>query len=216
MRNENAASPEHTVPGDASTLDLHILEREAKRLEHRYRGTFAPIMIEWFVFESYAAQARGAQVRDYMAATAGREANERLRAIQQSLEGTSVAHPVVLFVCADNIGRARLAASFLKDAAGDAVAVRSAGSLSGDNLHPETRSLLVEGLEPEPLTEAAVRSADVVITLDCAHACPVYPDKEYADWELPAARESEVTEAERVADALQDRVAGLWEHLASR
>ncbi|GHD06592.1 hypothetical protein [Zhihengliuella salsuginis] len=71
MRNETAASPEHPVPGDASTLDLHILEREAVRLADRYRGTFAPIMVEWFVFESYAALAGDAQLRDYLAATAG-------------------------------------------------------------------------------------------------------------------------------------------------
>ncbi|GHD06603.1 arsenate-mycothiol transferase ArsC [Zhihengliuella salsuginis] len=120
----------------------------------------------------------------------------------------------MLFVCVENVGRARLAAAFLRDAAGDAVTVRSAGSLSGENLDPETRSLLVEGLAPQPLTEDAVRSADVVITLGCSDACPVYPDKEYADWDLPEAREDEASGAERVADSLQDRVAVLWEHLA--
>ncbi|MDT7629637.1 MAG: hypothetical protein QOI50_1567, partial [Pseudonocardiales bacterium] len=104
--------------------------------------------------------------------------------------------PEVLFVCVHNAGRSQLAAGLLHHHAAGAVHVRSAGSAPADEINPAVREAMAEiGLDisrefPKPLTDDVVRAADVVITMGCGDACPVYPGKRYLDWELddPAGR----------------------------
>jgi protein-tyrosine-phosphatase len=99
--------------------------------------------------------------------------------------------PEVLFVCVHNAGRSQMAAALLDHHAYGRVVVRSAGSAPGDQIHPGVREAMDEiGIDmsqrfPKPLTDEAVRASDVVITMGCGDACPVYPGKRYLDWELP-------------------------------
>lgn len=128
--------------------------------------------------------------------------------------------PEVLFVCVHNAGRSQMAAALLDRRAGGRVQVRSAGSTPADEIHENVRAAMAE-LDidlsrefPKPLTNQAVVAADVVITMGCGDACPVYPGKRYEDWELedPAGKPLEVVRA--IRDDIDKRVGRLLEELA--
>lgn len=98
--------------------------------------------------------------------------------------------PSVLFVCVHNAGRSQMAAGFLRELAGDRIEVRSAGSLPADEINPVAVAAMAEvgvdiaGEQPKVLTTDAVRESDVVITMGCGDACPIFPGKRYEDWAL--------------------------------
>src|SRR2546430_1193059 len=120
--------------------------------------------------------------------------------------------PETLFVCVHNAGRSQMAAGLVKLRSEGLVAVRSAGSDPGEEINPAVVDAMAElGVDlseefPKPLTDEAVRAADVVITMGCGDACPVYPGKKYEDWEVddPARRELETVR--RIRDELDGRV----------
>ena len=120
--------------------------------------------------------------------------------------------PVVLFLCTHNAGRSLAATVLLDHYAGGRVEVRSAGSEPADRLNPSVVAVLAErGLDatrefPKPLTEAAARTADVVVTMGCGDTCPVYPGKRYLDWDLedPAGRPVEAVRP--IVDDIDARV----------
>ena len=120
--------------------------------------------------------------------------------------------PVVLFVCVHNAGRSQMAAAFLEQLAGDLVEVRSAGSLPADALNPVAVEAMAEvgidiaGRAPRLLEESDARRADVVVTMGCGDACPVFPGKRYLDWDLddPAGRPLE--EVRRIREDVRVRV----------
>src|SRR6478736_3067770 len=111
----------------------------------------------------------------------------------------AMTQPEVLFVCVHNAGRSQMAAGLVKLRSGGRVHVRSAGSDPGDGINPAVIEAMAEiGVDlseefPKPLTDEVVRAADVVITMGCGDACPIYPGKRYEDWELddPAGQEIE-------------------------
>ena len=123
--------------------------------------------------------------------------------------------PQVLFVCVHNAGRSQMAAALLGHHAMGRVEVRSAGSAPGDRVNPVAVEALAEwGIDiaaeqPKVLTDGAVRDSDVVITMGCGDACPIYPGKRYLDWELtdPAGQGIEVVR--EVRDEIDRRVRGL-------
>ena len=98
--------------------------------------------------------------------------------------------PTVLFVCVHNAGRSQMAAGYLHHLAGDRIDVLSAGSQPADTVNPvAVEAMAEEGIDlaaaqPQVLTDAAVQSSDVVITMGCGDACPFYPGKRYEDWQL--------------------------------
>ena len=98
--------------------------------------------------------------------------------------------PSVLFVCVHNAGRSQMAAGFLTQLSGGEVEVRSAGSLPGDQVNPSAVAVMAEvGIDisdqtPKVLTTDAVQASDVVITMGCGDACPIFPGKRYLDWDL--------------------------------
>ena len=123
--------------------------------------------------------------------------------------------PSVLFVCVHNAGRSQMAAGWLRHLAGGAVEVRSAGSLPGDRINPSAVAAMAEvGIDitdqrPTVLTPEAVEASDVVITMGCGDACPVFPGKRYLDWELedPAGRGVETVRP--IRDEIEARIRGL-------
>ncbi|WP_412163360.1 arsenate reductase ArsC [Curtobacterium flaccumfaciens] len=127
--------------------------------------------------------------------------------------------PTVLFVCVHNAGRSQMAAGFLQHLAGGRVDVRSAGSEPADQLNPVVvAAMLEEGIDirseqPALLSTDAVLAADVVITMGCGDACPVFPGKRYEDWELtdPAGLDLDAVRPIRddVRARVQDLLAGL-------
>jgi arsenate reductase len=98
--------------------------------------------------------------------------------------------PSVLFVCVHNAGRSQMAAGFLTHLGGERVEVRSAGSIPGDRVNPSAVAAMAEvGIDisaqtPKILTTDVVQASDVVITMGCGDACPIFPGKRYLDWDL--------------------------------
>ena len=127
--------------------------------------------------------------------------------------------PVVLFVCVHNAGRSQMAAALLESYAAGSVDVRSAGSAPADSLNPAVlevmreRGLDLEGRRPRLLDEDDVRVADVVVTMGCGDACPVFPGRSYLDWPLddPAGQPPDVVR--RIADDVDARVRTLLAEL---
>jgi arsenate reductase len=123
--------------------------------------------------------------------------------------------PTVLFVCIHNAGRSQMAAGFLRDLAGDAMEVRSAGSAPGAQVNPAAVEAMAEvgvdisGQSPKLLTAEAVESADVVITMGCGDACPVFPGISYRDWELPDPAGKGIEAVRKIRDTIKTRVQDL-------
>jgi arsenate reductase len=123
--------------------------------------------------------------------------------------------PQVLFVCVHNAGRSQMAAALLDQHAEGRVRVRSAGSVPADQLNPAVVEVMAEiGLDlsrefPKPLTVEAVEAADVVITMGCGDACPIFPGKRYLDWELPDPAGMPVDEVRPIRDEIDRRVRAL-------
>ncbi len=128
--------------------------------------------------------------------------------------------PEVLFVCVHNAGRSQMAAGLLDRRAGGRVHVRSAGSAPANELNPRVEEAMSEiGIDisrefPKPLTDDAVRAADVVITMGCGDACPIYPGKQYEDWDLEDPAGKDLATVRRIRDEIDARVKVLLDELA--
>jgi arsenate reductase (thioredoxin) len=128
--------------------------------------------------------------------------------------------PSVLFVCVHNAGRSQMAAGWLRHLAGDAVEVRSAGSLPADQVNPAAVEAMAEvgvdiaGQQPKVLSTEAVEASDVVITMGCGDVCPIFPGKRYEDWKLddPAGQGIEVVRP--IRDEIEFRIRLLLDELA--
>ena len=121
----------------------------------------------------------------------------------------------ILFVCVHNAGRSQMAAGFARALGGDAVEVFSAGSEPADAINPIAVAAMSEegidiaGTQPAILTPDAVRAADVVITMGCGDACPIFPGKRYEDWELEDPAGKDLATVRRVRDEIKTRVTAL-------
>jgi arsenate reductase (thioredoxin) len=129
--------------------------------------------------------------------------------------------PSVLFVCVHNAGRSQMAAGWLRHLAGDAVEVRSAGSIPGDAVNPAAVAAMAEvGIDiarqqPKLLTTDAVEASDVVITMGCGDACPVFPGKRYLDWDLDDPAGMGVEAVRPIRDEIEVRVRRLLAELST-
>ena len=124
----------------------------------------------------------------------------------------SADRPAVLFLCVHNAGRSQMAAALLNRRAADRVAVYSAGSEPGETLNPAVVAAMAElGIDisaeqPKKLTDDMARDADVVVTMGCGDACPVYPGKRYVDWGLPDPAGKALEEVRPIRDDIAGRV----------
>lgn len=127
--------------------------------------------------------------------------------------------PTVLFVCVHNAGRSQMAAGYLRALGGDAVEVLSAGSAPGDAVNPAAVEAMAEegidisGAIPSLLTTESVRESDVVITMGCGDACPIFPGKRYEDWVLEDPAGQGIDAVRRIRDDIRGRVVTLLEEL---
>ena len=123
--------------------------------------------------------------------------------------------PEVLFVCVHNAGRSQMAAGLVKLRSSGRIHVRSAGSDPADRINPAVveamREVGVDMAEefPKPLTDEVVRAADVVITMGCGDACPIYPGKKYEDWELDDPAGQDLAAVRTIRDEIDERVQNL-------
>jgi arsenate reductase len=120
--------------------------------------------------------------------------------------------PTVLFVCVHNAGRSQMAAGYLTELGHGAIEVRSAGSMPGDQVNPVAiQAMAEEGIDisaqtPKILTTESVKASDVVITMGCGDACPIFPGKRYEDWELEDPAGKGIDTVRRVRDDIRGRV----------
>jgi len=132
---------------------------------------------------------------------------------------TRTAAPTVLFVCVHNAGRSQMAAGYLQHLAGDRVQVLSAGSEPKDQINPTAiEAMAEEGIDiahqqPKVLTTEAVRESDVVITMGCGDACPIFPGKRYEDWQLDDPNGQGIESVRVIRDDIRGRVDALLAEL---
>ncbi|WP_417509784.1 arsenate reductase ArsC [Microbacterium sp.] len=125
---------------------------------------------------------------------------------------TDTTTPSVLFVCVHNAGRSQMAAGFLRQVAGDRIEVRSAGSMPADQINPTAVEAMRElGIDitaerPKVLTTDAVQASDVVITMGCGDACPIFPGKRYEDWELEDPAGQGIEAVRPIRDEIRGRI----------
>ena len=128
--------------------------------------------------------------------------------------------PVVLYVCVHNAGRSQMAAAFTRVLSQGRVEVRSAGSLPATEINPTVVQAMNEiGVDlskeyPKPIADDVVREADVVVTMGCGDACPVYPGKRYEDWELDDPSGQPIEQVRLIRDEIRRRVESLLAQLA--
>ena len=189
----------------------HHVHQAAERLADEFRGIFSEQTIERYIAESLDLLG-GAKINVYVPVLAHRFARERLRALAQS-EGMLVKdQPEVLFVCVHNAGRSQMAAGLVKLRSDGRVHVRSAGSAPGEEINPAVVEAMSEiGVDlseefPKPLTDEFVKGADVVITMGCGDACPIYPGKRYEDWDLDDPAGQDLETVRRIRDEIDVRV----------
>lgn len=205
-------------PAEEAELRQHIA-REVEALAHEFAGIFSAETIGRYVDESFEAVRSRARVLDFVPVFVHRYTRERLQALAQA-EGLSPKdRPEVLYVCVHNAGRSQVAAALTAHLSGGAVNVRSAGSDPADEINPAVVATLNErGIDlseafPKPLSDEVVRAADVVVTMGCGDACPIYPGKRYLDWDVadPAGQPREVVE--RIIADIEGRVRQLLAEL---
>jgi protein-tyrosine-phosphatase len=198
----------------------HFLQRLAEDLTERFHGVFGAETIERYVLESYASLLRASTVKAHVAARTARFATDRLTALAQAKGAIERPVPEVLFVCEQNAGRSQMAAVLTSQLGGGRVHVRSAGSAPAGELNPAVVDAIAElGFDlseefPKPLTDDVVQAADVVITMGCGDACPIYPGKRYEDWELDDPAGLDLDGVRRVRDDIRARVEALLAELA--
>ena len=129
--------------------------------------------------------------------------------------------PTVLFLCVHNAGRSQMAAAWMRHLAGDGVEVLSGGSAPAEHVNPAAVASMREvGIDitdasPRPWTEATLGAADVVVTMGCGDACPVYPGKRYVDWPLDDPAGKSVDDVRPIRDEIQRRVRALLDELGA-
>ena len=194
------------------------VEQAAAALQQELSGVFAEETIARCIAESTDLLA-GANVTVTVPVLAHRFARERLRALAQAQGVIASDRPEVLFVCVHNAGRSQMAAGLVQLRSEGRIHVRSAGSDPGDRVNPAVIEAMTElGVDmseafPKPLTDEVVRAADVVITMGCGDACPVYPGKRYEDWALDDPAGQDVETVRRIRDELDARVQALVREL---
>jgi len=189
----------------------HHIHQAAERLADEFKGIFSEQTIERYITESLDLLGE-ARINVFVPVLAHRFARERLRALAQ-VEGAIVKEqPEVLFVCVHNAGRSQMAAGLVKLRSGGRVHVRSAGSTPGEEINPVVTQAMEEiGVDmgeefPKPLTDEFVQAADVVITMGCGDACPIYRGKRYEDWELDDPAQQDLETVRRIRDEIDARV----------
>jgi arsenate reductase (thioredoxin) len=204
---------------DLSIDQQHALHTAATRLTSRFEGVFGQETIERFLHSSYDQFAANSTVPHFLPLLAERFARQRLHALARVEGRGDDGRPIVLFLCVHNAGRSQMAMGFFEHLAGDAAVAWSGGSEPGYQINPSAiaamseRGIDISGEFPKPWTDEVVRAADVVVTMGCGDACPVFPGKRYLDWTLDDPSGMGVEDIRPIRDEIERRVRGLLEDL---
>ena len=210
---------EHYHHPDLSIDQRLALDTAASRLREEFDGLFGTETIERFLHSSYDQFASHASVPNFLPLLAERFARQRLHALATVEGHRNDGKPTVLFLCVHNAGRSQMALGFFRHLAGDRAVAWSGGSEPGYEINPSAVAAMAErgidiiGEFPKPWTDEIVQAADVVITMGCGDACPVFPGKRYLDWELDDPAGKRVEDVRPVRDEIEHRVRDLLDEL---
>jgi arsenate reductase len=199
------------MPQALDPVTQHHIDQAAARLADEFAGVFSRETIARYMAESQDLLGE-ARINVFVPVLAHRFTRERLKALAQAEGKLAKQQPEVLFVCVHNAGRSQMAAGLVKLRSGGRVHVRSAGSAPGEEISPAVVEAMEElGVDmteefPKPLTDEVVRAADVVITMGCGDACPIYPGKRYEDWELEDPEGKNLDTVRTIRDKIDERV----------
>jgi protein-tyrosine-phosphatase len=188
-------------------------------LVYEYDGVFSRESVERAVAEAREALEPRATVVEFLPLLVRRFARDQLLAAAQADGRIAKAMPELLFVCVQNAGRSQLAAALAQHLSAGRVRVRSAGSAPADEINPHVVAVLAErGIDlaeafPKPLTDRVVQAADVIVTMGCGDACPVYPGRRYLDWTVADPHGQSLEAVRDIRDDVQQRVTVLLREL---
>lgn len=200
---------------DIADVHLLTLRSSSLLLQKEFSGTFGSETIERFLVTSYDEFAGRMTNDTYLPMFAERFARERLRALSRVEGKSNDDRPIVLFLCTHNAGRSQMALGFFNELAGDQAIGWSGGSEPGISVNPAAVAAMAEvGIDistefPKPWTDEIVRAADVVITMGCGDACPIFPGKRYEDWEIADPAGMTVDDVRPIRDEVRQRVIAL-------
>jgi arsenate reductase len=203
---------------DVGNLTLEqraALRSAAANLRREFDGTFGVETIEQFLASSYDQFAASARIVTYLPLMAERFARQRLKALAKVEGKATDGTPTVLFLCVHNAGRSQMALGWFNHLAGDLAVAWSGGSEPGKEVNTSAVLAMAEvGIDiaqefPKPWTDEIVRAADVVVTMGCGDACPLFPGKRYEDWELEDPAGQDVEAVRPIRDEIERRVRDL-------
>ncbi|WP_306369880.1 arsenate reductase ArsC [Nocardiopsis sp. CC223A] len=190
-----------------------------RNLADEFTGVFNAETIERFLHTSYDQFAAKATVAQFLPLLAERFARQRLHALARVENKVDDDRPVVLFLCVHNAGRSQMALGFFRHLAGDRAIAWSGGSEPGQEVNRAAVAAMAEvgidiaGEFPKPWTDEVVRAADVVISMGCGDACPIFPGKRYEEWTLDDPAEKDVAAVRPIRDEVESRVRALLAEL---
>ena len=205
---------------DSLSSDQRLaLKTAATHLGIEFEGTFGAETIELFLQTSYDQFADRANFSNFLPLMAERFARQRLNALAKVEGKAGDGRPTVLFLCVHNAGRSQMALGWFNHLAGDRATAWSGGSEPGTEVNAAAIAAMAEvGIDiameyPKPWTDEIVQAADVVVTMGCGDACPLFPGKRYEDWELEDPAGQAVDAVRSVRDDIEQRVRALIDDL---
>jgi arsenate reductase len=190
----------------------------AERLAEEFDGMFSPETVRLAVAES-CEDFENAKVMTFVPAFVERFTRQRLDARARTEGKVAATTPLVVFLCVHNAGRSQMAAAWLRYLGGDGVEIFSGGSDPGSVVNPAAIASMKEvGIDialefPKPWTEDVLRAADVIVTMGCGDACPVFPGTRYLDWKVDDPAGLPVEAVRPIRDDIERRVRGLMTEL---
>ncbi|OBC01825.1 phosphotyrosine protein phosphatase [Mycobacterium sp. 852013-50091_SCH5140682] len=202
----------HQLRDDLSIDQKLALRTAATRLETEFADTFGTETVERFLHTSYDQFAGRASIPNFLPLLAERFARQRLHALAKVEGKISDGKPTVLFLCTHNAGRSQMALGYFTHYAGANAVAWSGGSEPGNEINPAAIEAMREvGIDitaeyPKPWTDEIVQAADVVITMGCGDACPIFPGKRYENWELPDPAGQGLDAVRPIRDQIDQRI----------
>lgn len=203
------------MPVTLNTAEELQVREAAERLRRQFEGELDTHTIERFINSSLETLTERATTSTWVPLLVERFARDRLRALIRLDADVSSLKPSVLFLCVHNAGRSQMAAGWMRHIAGDEIDVFSGGSEPAELVnHAAVAAMTEKGIDigaeiPQPWSDEIVRAADVVVTMGCGDACPLFPGKRYVDWELDDPSGKTLEEVRPIRDDIEGRVRGL-------
>jgi arsenate reductase (thioredoxin) len=195
------------------------IRQSSERLRKEFEGRLNTETIARFMTDSLDLLVPRASTTTWVPLLAERFTRDRLRALLRLEAHDTDLAPSVLFLCVHNAGRSQMAAGWMRQLAGDRIDVFSGGSEPAESVNRAAVAAMAEkGIDiasevPQPWSDEIIRAADVIVTMGCGDACPIYPGRRYVDWELDDPAGKGLEDVRPIRDELERRVRDLMAEL---